>query len=160
MDTPYFRAGAGAVIYRNDGQVLVFKRAGEDIWQFQQGGIDAGETPEATLWRELYEETALIKANFTQSHPYPTWTTYQYPDTMLSTFDNALVMGQAHCWWFLEIAADTTINLDDAPDKEFEDYKWLAFAEFMNTVDHSFKQPVYAELYEYFTTHILPTPTN
>lgn len=159
MNTPYFRAGAGAVIYQADGDILVFKRAGEDVWQFQQGGMDAGETPEQTLWRELEEETALTKTNFLTIHPFPTWTLYSYPTGTSLPAHYAEVLGQTHRWWFLELAADTTINLDAAADNEFEDYKWLSFADFMTLSTHSFKQGVYEELFEYFKNQIMPTLT-
>ncbi len=155
MNTPYFRKGAGAVIYKEDGQVLIFKRTGDDIWQFQQGGLDEGEEPEQTLWRELKEETGLIKSDFAKTHAYPTWTTYSYPKGMSlpPRYDNCL--GQTHRWWFLEIAPDTEIDLSKAQDKEFEDYRWITFADYMEMASHSFKQPVYAKLYEYFNKHIL-----
>lgn len=159
MQTPYFRAGAGCVIYRSDKQVLVFKRAGEDIWQHQQGGMDAGEMPEQTLWRELEEETALTKNDFITIKSYPTWTTYEYPDALSKTKKNPFVIGQAHRWWFLEISPNTVINLDKAHDKEFEDYKWISFTDFMTLSTHSFKQSVYDELYEYFKSHIIPNLT-
>ncbi len=155
MNTPYFRKGAGAVIYRADGQVLIFKRTGEDIWQFQQGGMDEGEEPEETMWRELEEETALVNDNFIKSHPYPTATTYQYPKDMILPARYGNVLGQTHRWWFLEIAPETVIDLSKAYDKEFEDYRWVTFADYMKMTSNSFKRPVYEELYEYFTKHIL-----
>ncbi|MFN3188584.1 MAG: NUDIX domain-containing protein [Candidatus Paceibacteria bacterium] len=159
MQTPYFRAGAGCVIYNGDGEILVFKRTGEDIWQFGQGGMDAGETPEQTLWRELEEETALTKNDFIDVKSYPTWTTYEYPDAMQKTVKNPLIIGQAHRWWYLEINPDTVIDLAKAHDKEFEDYKWIPFSEFMTLSTHSFKQGVYEELYEYFKNHIISNLT-
>ena len=64
----YFRAGVGTVIYREDGQLAWFKRAKYPIgiWQFQQGGIDLGETIETTLWRELREEVGLTAEDIAQ----------------------------------------------------------------------------------------------
>jgi putative (di)nucleoside polyphosphate hydrolase len=157
MNTPYFRAGTGSVIYRADGMVLIFKRAGENIWQFQQGGLDASEAIESALWRELKEETALSQSDFVQQHPYPTWTLYEYPDGLALPESRSLCVGQAHKWWFLKIAPNTTINLAKASDKEFDDHKWISFSEFMDMTTHSFKQTVYEELYKYFNTHILPS---
>jgi hypothetical protein len=49
------------------------------------------------------------------------------------------------------------IDLNKASDKEFEEYKWLSFADFMTLSTHSFKQPVYEELYEYFMKNIYPS---
>lgn len=154
MKVPYFRPGAGCVVYRKNNDVLLFKRTGEDVWQFQQGGMKAGEIPEETLWRELEEETALTKQDFIVSHSYPTWTIYEYPDDTLLPSSYLHCLGQTHRWWFLEIAPNIEIDLTRAIDKEFEEYKWLSFTNFMTLSTHSFKQPVYDELYEYFKEHI------
>lgn len=156
MNKPYFRLGAGSIIYRHDGHILIFKRTGQNVWQFQQGGIDSGEKEIETLWRELNEETGLIKQDFIELHPYPTTTTYLYPkDIPLPTrYKNCL--GQKHHWWFLKINPDTQIDLDKAQDDEFENYQWISFADFLKIYDHSFKQSVYEELYHYYTTRIKP----
>jgi len=37
-------------------QVLWAKRIRQDAWQFPQGGINPGESPEQALYRELFEE--------------------------------------------------------------------------------------------------------
>lgn len=55
---------AGAIIVRgNKGttEILLEYRAREYLkdWTFPKGGIDAGETPEETVKRELLEETSL-----------------------------------------------------------------------------------------------------
>lgn len=155
MNTPYFRKGAGSVIYKEDGQVLVFKRTGENIWQFQQGGMDEGEEPEQTLWRELEEETALIKDDFIKIHPYPTPTIYHYPIEMILPARYINCLGQTHRWWFLEIASGTEIDLNKASDKEFEDYHWIPFTEYLLTTNSSFKHSVYNELFDYFRNNIL-----
>ena len=44
IDTRFFRAGVGTVIYNSKGQVAWFERAQNPVgvWQFQQGGIDLG----------------------------------------------------------------------------------------------------------------------
>lgn len=156
MDTPYFRAGAGAIIYNQAGQVLIFKRTNEDIWQHQQGGMDAGETFIETLWRELAEETALVKDDFISITPYPTWTLYEYPNALKNTLDNSLIIGQAHRWWFLKIKPDIHIDLTKAKDKEFSTFKWMKFEEFLQLSNHSFKHAVYQQLYDYYITAILP----
>jgi len=157
MNTPYFRAGTGSVIYRATGEVLIFRRHSEDIWQFQQGGLDEGETYEQGLWRELLEETALSPDNFLNTQPYSNWTLYKYPEhfSLPDRYNNCL--GQAHKWWFLELDPKTIINLENAVDKEFDEFKWIAFADFINMTEHSFKMPVYEELYQYFSSQILTT---
>ena len=114
-DAPYFRAGAGAVIYTETGEIVIFRRAGEeDIWQLQQGGMDANETPEDTLWRELYEETDLLKANFIEVTPYPDWILYSYPPEVRTTLKRPDTLGQVHRWWFLKLNPEVKIDLTKA----------------------------------------------
>jgi 8-oxo-dGTP diphosphatase len=72
---------AAVVLVDADGRVLLAQRpAGKamaGLWEFPGGKVDAGETPEAALVRELAEElgidvTASCLAPFTfASHSYP-----------------------------------------------------------------------------------------
>jgi len=41
------------------GQVLWARRIGQNAWQFPQGGINASESPEQAMYRELKEEIGL-----------------------------------------------------------------------------------------------------
>ena len=46
------------MVERSDGAILAFERAdAPGSWQLPQGGIEVGEEPEDTVWRELKEET-------------------------------------------------------------------------------------------------------
>src|SRR5262245_29111956 len=54
--------GVGAVVLNTTGQVLLVKRAHEPLkgeWSLPGGGVEIGETLEAALRRELFEETGL-----------------------------------------------------------------------------------------------------
>lgn len=54
-----FRASLKAVIFNNDGFVLVVKERGRDWWGIPGGGMDHGESIKDALARELYEEVML-----------------------------------------------------------------------------------------------------
>lgn len=152
----YFRAGVGTVIYRSDGQVAWFLRAKYPVgvWQFQQGGIDLGEDIETTLWRELAEETGLTQADFTNITPLPEWTVYQ--DTTSITDHNKSRLGQAHCWFFLQLSLTVTIDLTKATDAEFSCVNWIDFPTAIAATDLT-KQGVYQRLFAFFTETIKPT---
>lgn len=155
QDTRHFRAGVGTVIYNEDNQVVWFKRAYNPIgvWQFQQGGIDCGETPETTLWRELLEETGLAKEDFTAIDEYPHWTVHAYPQQQNE--DGTLIkrIGQVHRWFFLKLKSDTTIDLTHATTDEFSEAMWVEFSEAVAGTVES-KTHVYKALQEYFDTNI------
>jgi putative (di)nucleoside polyphosphate hydrolase len=145
----YFRAGVGSVIYTPDKKLVVFKRAGDhDIWQFQQGGMDGGETPEDTLWRELHEETALVATDFSAITPYPYTTSYEFPPSL----QRDSCRGQVHRWFFLALNPDVTISLESARDKEFSSYALVTPAEFIEMSSTSFKSKVYVDLIDFFAT--------
>ena len=60
IDKDGFRPNVGIVICNEDDQVLWGRRVnGRDSWQFPQGGIHRGETPEVAMYRELEEEVGL-----------------------------------------------------------------------------------------------------
>ena len=55
-----YRPNVAAVLQRADGLVLIGQRADyPESWQFPQGGIDRGETPEDAVRREIAEEVGL-----------------------------------------------------------------------------------------------------
>ena len=49
----------------------------QGVWQFPQGGIDADESPESTLMRELEEEIGTSKIEILAE--YPEWISYDFP---------------------------------------------------------------------------------
>lgn len=154
MATRFFRAGVGTVIYKQNGDVALFERATPPIgyWQFQQGGIDLGETPEETLWRELKEEVGLDKSAVEHVTEYPTWLSYE--DTAATTDADVPRLGQIHRWYFLRLSEDATIDLATAHDDEFSAWKWSTFSEAIaRTIDY--KASVYETLERYFKEHIL-----
>jgi len=54
-----FRVSLKAVIFNEDGHVLVVKETGRSWWDLPGGGINHGETIKQALARELYEEVSL-----------------------------------------------------------------------------------------------------
>jgi len=154
IDTRFFRAGVGTVIYNTEGKVAWFERAQHPVgvWQFQQGGIDIGEEPEETLWRELAEEIGATKDDFDQVTMYPNWTVYQYDHTVNDASKTRL--GQAHRWYFLQLKDSVTIDLSKATEDEASAVRFITFDEVLSETK-SFKLHVYQELKTYFDAHIV-----
>ena len=59
MEASLYRPNAGIIIFNRQGKLLWCKRKTGDGWQFPQGGIDDGESPEQAIIRETYEEVGL-----------------------------------------------------------------------------------------------------
>jgi putative (di)nucleoside polyphosphate hydrolase len=157
IENRYFRAGVGTVIYNDAGEVLLFERAKNPVgvWQFQQGGIDSGESIKTTLWRELNEEVGLTEEDISDIKEYNKWTIHPYPLEIVNRPGNPNPdrLGQAHYWFFLKLKPETEIDLVKAHDQEFSQWKWTTFTEVIaGTADH--KKPVYEELFEYFKSNI------
>lgn len=54
-----FRVSLKAVIFNEEGKVLVVKESGRDWWDIPGGGLDHGESIQLALARELHEEVGL-----------------------------------------------------------------------------------------------------
>lgn len=56
---PLWLPGAGAVVYDDDGRVLLGKRADTGRWTIITGIVDPGEEPAQAIVREVFEETGV-----------------------------------------------------------------------------------------------------
>ncbi len=55
-----YRENVAAILRNRRGEILICERLDNDgAWQFPQGGVDAGETPEQALVREVREEVGV-----------------------------------------------------------------------------------------------------
>ena len=59
LDRDGYRPNVGIILLNKDNEVFWGKRVREHSWQFPQGGIDRGESPEEAMFRELEEEIGL-----------------------------------------------------------------------------------------------------
>lgn len=157
MPDRHFRAGVGTVIYNEANEVVLWRRSAPPVGnlQFQQGGIDAGEEPETTLWRELKEETGLTKDDCIAIDEYPEWTLQVYPPEILNLTDqpNPDRLGQAHRWWFLQLKPDVKIDLANATDDEFDAYKWVSWEQAIASTQ-PYKVHIYKALHKYFLDNL------
>ena len=59
LDREGFRPNVGIILLNSQNEVWWGKRVREHSWQFPQGGIKFGETPEQAMFRELEEEVSI-----------------------------------------------------------------------------------------------------
>src|ERR1700744_6722692 len=79
IDNEGFRANVGIVLMRGDGSVFLGRRARGGGWQYPQGGMQTGEAPEQSLFRELHEEIGLTAADVDVIGATRDWICYRLP---------------------------------------------------------------------------------
>lgn len=157
MSLPY-RLNVGAVLFGPDGRVFVGRRVGmpagnEHVWQFPQGGIDAGEDPEAAVMRELAEEIGTARAAVLGEHPE--WLTYDLPPHLVGQVWGGRYRGQRQRWFALRFeGADQDIRLDAHAHPEFSEWRWVKLAE-TPALAVDFKRPVYEVLARDFAKYAI-----
>ena len=61
-----YRPVVAAILRKPNGEILVCERLDvAGAWQFPQGGVDPGESPEEALQRELWEEIGVKPRDYT-----------------------------------------------------------------------------------------------
>lgn len=128
IDKEGFRANVGIVLSDGRGQILWAKRVGQDAWQFPQGGINEGETPEQAAYRELYEEIGLESHQVRMLSQTRGWLRYWLPSRYIRRHSHPLCIGQKQKWFLLELTApQATIRFDCGDKPEFDRWSWVNY---------------------------------
>jgi len=131
VDADGFRPNVGIVVAsgQETGQVLWARRVGgHDAWQFPQGGINDGESPEEALFRELYEEVGLAPDDVSIVARTKGWLRYRLPRRLRRHNSTPGFVGQKQKWFLLELhAADSAVRMDCAGKPEFDHWAWVSF---------------------------------
>ncbi|MGH8400640.1 MAG: NUDIX domain-containing protein, partial [Gammaproteobacteria bacterium] len=80
IDSQGYRANVGIILCDDAGRLFWARRVGRAGWQFPQGGIQAGESPQQALFRELYEEVGLGAEHVQIMGSTEDWLRYQLPE--------------------------------------------------------------------------------
>ncbi|ABM61661.1 RNA pyrophosphohydrolase [Halorhodospira halophila] len=127
VDSDGFRPNVGIIVANDDGRVLWARRAGEDAWQFPQGGVEANETPLEALYRELREEVGLGPADVAVLGATRRWLRYRLPRRMIRRRGSRCI-GQKQIWFLLRLLADEQrVRVDRVARPEFDRWRWVDY---------------------------------
>ena len=145
-----YRPCVGVMVLNREGRVFVGKRIDQTIesWQMPQGGIDPGEEPRDTLFRELEEEIGTRQVEVLREHR--DWLLYDLPPQLLGIAWEGRYRGQKLKWFAVRfLGSDADIRLE-TPHQEFSDWRWADMGDLLRLIV-PFKRETYAKVIEAFS---------
>ena len=125
LDREGFRPNVGIVLLNQKNQVFWGKRIRTHSWQFPQGGINYGETPEQAMFRELHEEVGLVADHVRIVARTRDWLRYEVPDHFIRRDARGHYRGQKQIWFLLQLVGrDSDMNLRATDHPEFDAWRW------------------------------------
>ncbi len=131
--------------YKKSKKIFIAERSDMNgVWQFPQGGIDAGEKPKEAMYRELKEEIGTKKVELIAK--YPEWICYDFPSKVAKRMKP--YAGQKQRYYLVRLKKSAKVNID-TKHPEFSCYKFVKIEKLFKHVTH-FKAPIYKEVLDYF----------
>jgi putative (di)nucleoside polyphosphate hydrolase len=133
LDEQGYRPNVGIVLLNANNQVFWGKRIRQHSWQFPQGGIQHGESPEQAMYRELQEEVGLLPEHVQIIGRTRDWLRYDVPEEYLrrqhaTRVHRATYRGQKQIWFLLRLVGlDSDIQLRASDHPEFDAWRWVPF---------------------------------
>ncbi len=156
IDSDGYRPNVGIIISNQAGQVLWARRIGQHSWQFPQGGINSGETPEQAMYRELYEEVGLKPQDVKIVATSRGWLRYRLPKRLIREGTDPVCIGQKQRWFLLRLTSPSdSVNLAACGHPEFDEWRWVSYWYPVRQVV-SFKRDVYRKAMKEFVQLALP----
>jgi len=125
LDREGFRPNVGIILLNHRNQVFWGKRIRTHSWQFPQGGIKHGESPEQAMYRELHEEVGLRPDQVRIIARTRDWLRYEVPSHFIRKDARGHYKGQKQIWFLLQLTArDCDMNLRATNHPEFDAWRW------------------------------------
>ena len=157
IDRDGYRPNVGIIICNSKNEVFWGKRVKEHAWQFPQGGLNPGETPECAMYRELQEEVGLGREHVKILGRTRDWLRYDVPEQWLRRDWRGNYRGQKQIWFLLRLVGrDSDVRLRASDKPEFDAWRWNDYWVPLESVIE-FKRAVYQqalnELAKYLHRH-------
>ncbi|WP_245479124.1 RNA pyrophosphohydrolase [Rubrivivax rivuli] len=125
LDREGFRPNVGIILLNPRNQVFWGKRLRTHSWQFPQGGIKHGESPEQAMYRELHEEVGLRPEHVQIVARTRDWLRYEVPEHFIRKDARGHYRGQKQIWFLLRLLGhDSDLNLRATDHPEFDAWRW------------------------------------
>ena len=125
LDREGYRPNVGIILCNAKNEVFWGKRIREHSWQFPQGGIKRGETPEQAMYRELYEEVGLRPEHVSILGRTKDWLRYDVPTHWIKREWRGSYRGQKQIWYLLRLVGrDSDVSLRACDHPEFDAWRW------------------------------------
>ena len=143
IDEQGYRPNVGIILANARGELLWARRRGQNAWQFPQGGIQAEESPEQAMFRELGEEVGLEASDVEVLGCTAGWLRYKLPPQFMRHRKNPDFVGQKQKWFLLRLhGADERVRVDAHQTPEFDHWRWVSYWYPLGQIV-SFKREVY-----------------
>lgn len=154
IDEQGYRPNVGIIICNTKGEVLWAKRIGQNAYQFPQGGIQTGESPEKAMYRELEEETGLQREDVKILGSTRGWLRYRLPKRMVRSGNRPVCVGQKQKWFLLQLmSSEERIDVNRTQSPEFDGWQWVSYWYPLGQVV-AFKRDVYRRALAELSTRI------
>ena len=111
LDRDGYRPNVGILLLNAHNDVFWGKRVNQHAWQFPQGGIKSGESPEQAMFRELEEEVGLQHDHVRVLGRTRDW--------------RGSYRGQKQIWYLLRmLGRDCDVKLRGNGKPEFDAWRW------------------------------------
>ena len=147
-----YRPNVGIMLVNQKGLIFVGQRLDSidsAAWQMPQGGIDKGESEQEAAFRELTEETGVVREHVTLIARAKEEYIYDLPEELIGKLWKGKWRGQRQMWFLMRfIGEDSDINIA-TKDPEFSDWKWVKPEELPGLIV-PFKKRIYEGLVREF----------
>nr|WP_084544744.1 MULTISPECIES: RNA pyrophosphohydrolase [Derxia] len=158
LDREGFRPNVGIILVNRKNQVWWGKRVNEHSWQFPQGGIKYGESPEQAMFRELHEEIGLTPEHVKIIGRTRDWLRYEVPDRFIKREVRGHYRGQKQIWFMLRmLGRDCDVSLRATDHPEFDAWRWHDYWVPLEAVIE-FKREVYSLALNELARHLFKGP--